>query len=175
MSAKTTTSKPNDRELLLTSIIDAPREKVYRCWTEPALITQWFTPPPWKTVHAETDVRPGGSSSHHHARSRGPGNAQSRRLSRSRTKRAAGCHRCFCQCMAALAKAVHDPCSDLRGRWQEHNKIHRACSALVGGRLPRARKNGFRKRLDTSHETIGRACSADMNPRTGGRACAPSA
>ena len=23
---------------------------------------QWFTPPPFKTVHAETDVRPGGSS-----------------------------------------------------------------------------------------------------------------
>ncbi len=62
MPAKTTTSKPNDRELLLTSIIDAPREMVYRCWTEPALITQWFTPPPWKTVFAETDVRPGGSS-----------------------------------------------------------------------------------------------------------------
>lgn len=23
---------------------------------------QWFTPAPWKTTHAETDVRPGGSS-----------------------------------------------------------------------------------------------------------------
>jgi uncharacterized protein YndB with AHSA1/START domain len=62
MPAKTTTSKPNDRELQLTSIIDASREKVYRCWTEPELITQWFTPPPWKTIRAETDVRPGGSS-----------------------------------------------------------------------------------------------------------------
>ena len=52
----------NDRELVLTRLIDAPREKLWRCWTEPKLMVQWFTPPPWKTVHAETDVRPGGST-----------------------------------------------------------------------------------------------------------------
>ena len=23
---------------------------------------QWFTPPPWRTIYAETDVRPGGAS-----------------------------------------------------------------------------------------------------------------
>jgi uncharacterized protein YndB with AHSA1/START domain len=51
-----------DRDLVLTRTIDAPREKLWRCWTEPKLIVQWFTPPPWKTIHAETDVRPGGSS-----------------------------------------------------------------------------------------------------------------
>ena len=49
-------------ELSLTRLIDVPREKLFRCWTEPALITQWFTPPPWKTIRAETDVRAGGSS-----------------------------------------------------------------------------------------------------------------
>jgi uncharacterized protein YndB with AHSA1/START domain len=61
MPAQTTTSKPNDRELVLVSVIDAPRRNVFRCWTEPALITQWFTPPPWKTIRAEVDLRPGGS------------------------------------------------------------------------------------------------------------------
>jgi uncharacterized protein YndB with AHSA1/START domain len=50
------------RELVLTRLIDVPRHKLFRCWTEPALIVQWFTPPPWKTVKAETDVRPGGTS-----------------------------------------------------------------------------------------------------------------
>ena len=50
------------RDLVLTRLIDVPRAKLFRCWTEPALIVQWFTPPPWKTVHAETDVRTGGSS-----------------------------------------------------------------------------------------------------------------
>ena len=49
-------------ELTLTRLIDATREKLFRCWTEPALLVQWFTPPPWKTVHAETDVRAGGAS-----------------------------------------------------------------------------------------------------------------
>jgi uncharacterized protein YndB with AHSA1/START domain len=52
----------NGRELVLTRLIDAPRETLWRCWTEPKLMLQWFTPPPWQTVHAETDVRPGGSS-----------------------------------------------------------------------------------------------------------------
>jgi len=51
-----------NHELVLTRLIDAPRDKVFRCWTEPALIVQWFTPPPWKTVAAELDLRAGGAS-----------------------------------------------------------------------------------------------------------------
>ena len=49
-------------ELVLTRLIDVPRDKLFRCWTEPALIVQWFTPRPWQTIHAETDVRVGGAS-----------------------------------------------------------------------------------------------------------------
>jgi len=49
-------------ELVLTRLIPASRDKLFRCWTEPALIVQWFTPPPWKTVAAEVDLRAGGSS-----------------------------------------------------------------------------------------------------------------
>ncbi len=33
---------------------------VWRAWTEPALLTQWFTPAPWRTTHCEIDLRPGG-------------------------------------------------------------------------------------------------------------------
>lgn len=51
-----------NRELTLNRIIDAAPEKVFRCWTEPALITQWFTPPPFATVHAEIDLRAGGAN-----------------------------------------------------------------------------------------------------------------
>jgi uncharacterized protein YndB with AHSA1/START domain len=50
-----------DRELVLTRLINAPREKVYRCWTEPELMKQWFAPLPYTTPHVEVDVRPGGS------------------------------------------------------------------------------------------------------------------
>jgi len=49
-------------ELVLERLIDVSRDKLFRCWTEPSLITQWFTPPPWKTVAAEIDLRPGGAS-----------------------------------------------------------------------------------------------------------------
>jgi uncharacterized protein YndB with AHSA1/START domain len=62
MDQSVDTTPIDNRDLSFNRLIDAARDKVFRCWTEPALIVQWFTPPPWKTIHAETDVRPGGSS-----------------------------------------------------------------------------------------------------------------
>ena len=53
---------PTDRDLVLTRIIDAPPEKVYRAWTEPELLKQWFAPLPYTTPAVEIDVRAGGSS-----------------------------------------------------------------------------------------------------------------
>ena len=58
----TTTNDADDRELMLTRLIDAPRHKLYRAWTESALLTQWFAPLPYTTPVAELDVRPGGAS-----------------------------------------------------------------------------------------------------------------
>ncbi len=52
----------SDRELVLTRLIAAPRRNLYRAWTEPELLKQWFTPPPYRTIRAELDLRPGGSS-----------------------------------------------------------------------------------------------------------------
>ena len=51
-----------ERELVLTRIINVSRERVYRAWTDPEQIKQWFAPKPWTTAVAETDVRPGGST-----------------------------------------------------------------------------------------------------------------
>ena len=48
-------------ELVLARILDAPRESVYRCWTEPTLFPKWFCPAPWSVARAELDVRPGGA------------------------------------------------------------------------------------------------------------------
>ncbi len=56
------TAAPANHDLVLTRIFDAPPEKVYRCWTDPALMKQWFVPKPWSLSKVETDVRPGGSS-----------------------------------------------------------------------------------------------------------------
>ena len=51
-----------DRELVLTRLINAPREKVYRAWTDPELLKQWFAPKPYTTPIVEIDVRPGGTA-----------------------------------------------------------------------------------------------------------------
>lgn len=53
---------PADRELVIQRVLDASPEKVFRCWTEPQLIVQWFTPPPFKTTKAVMDVRAGGAT-----------------------------------------------------------------------------------------------------------------
>ena len=52
----------SDRELVLSRLIDAAPEKVYRAWTDPVLVKQWFAPLPWTTPAAELDVRPGGAN-----------------------------------------------------------------------------------------------------------------
>lgn len=52
----------DNRELSLTRLIDAPRAKVFRAWTDPELLKQWFAPLPYTTPVAELDVRPGGRS-----------------------------------------------------------------------------------------------------------------
>jgi uncharacterized protein YndB with AHSA1/START domain len=49
-------------ELVLTRRIAAAPEKLYRAWTEPELMKQWFCPRPWTTPVIETDLRPGGAS-----------------------------------------------------------------------------------------------------------------
>ena len=50
------------RDLILKRIINARSEKVFKAWTEPALLKKWFAPLPWKTAKVETDVRVGGAN-----------------------------------------------------------------------------------------------------------------
>ncbi|MEI8572845.1 polyketide cyclase [Methylomonas sp. LW13] len=59
---KPTEQTAESRELMLTRLIDAPPEKLYKAWTEPALLKQWFCPKPWTVAEAELDVRAGGTS-----------------------------------------------------------------------------------------------------------------
>lgn len=49
-----------DLDLVFSRVINVPRDHVWRCWTEPALLKQWFTPEPWRTIDCEIDLRPGG-------------------------------------------------------------------------------------------------------------------
>ena len=57
-----TAAPSSDRELVLTRLVDAPREAVFRAWTDPDLLKRWFAPRPYTTPVAELDVRPGGAS-----------------------------------------------------------------------------------------------------------------
>lgn len=47
-------------DLVLQREIDVPRELVWRAWTEPEHLKQWFCPRPWSVSHCEIDLRPGG-------------------------------------------------------------------------------------------------------------------
>lgn len=53
----------NDNDLVLTRVLDAPREKLFRAWTDPKVLMKWFAPKPWSISAAKIDVRPGGASS----------------------------------------------------------------------------------------------------------------
>lgn len=62
MASTDNSATPSDRDLVLTRIIDAPPEKVFKACTEPELLKQWFAPLPWTTPVVEIDLRPGGSN-----------------------------------------------------------------------------------------------------------------
>lgn len=47
-------------DLVLERNANVKPEAVWRAYTEPNLLMQWFCPRPWKTVEAELDLRPGG-------------------------------------------------------------------------------------------------------------------
>jgi uncharacterized protein YndB with AHSA1/START domain len=49
-----------DREIMLTRIIDAPRERVYEAMTNPDQVVKWWGPFGFTTTNHEMDVRPGG-------------------------------------------------------------------------------------------------------------------
>jgi uncharacterized protein YndB with AHSA1/START domain len=49
-----------DRTLVTTRIYDAPRELVYRAWTDPKQLAKWFPPEGLSSPRCEVDARPGG-------------------------------------------------------------------------------------------------------------------
>ena len=50
----------SQHELVLELTLDAPAEKLFRCYTDPKLLQQWFAPKPWTIKSVDTDFRPGG-------------------------------------------------------------------------------------------------------------------
>ena len=61
MKAASDASAPSDRELLITRVFDAPRSLVYKIWTQPLHMKNWWGPRGYTTLSCEVDLRPGGA------------------------------------------------------------------------------------------------------------------
>lgn len=55
-----TLTTPSEREIVMTRLFDAPRELVFKAYTDANLIPQWWGPRGYITTVDKMDVRPGG-------------------------------------------------------------------------------------------------------------------
>ena len=53
-------NKQSDRELFITRLINAPRELVWKVWTDPEHVAQWWGPTGFKNTIHEMNVKAGG-------------------------------------------------------------------------------------------------------------------
>lgn len=60
MTTATDPKEAADLDLELVREIDAPRELVWKAWTDPEHLKQWWAPQPFKTTECVMDLRPGG-------------------------------------------------------------------------------------------------------------------
>lgn len=49
-----------DTDLILKRVVDIPPKLMWKAWTEPHHLKQWFAPKPLIVVDARVDLRPGG-------------------------------------------------------------------------------------------------------------------
>jgi len=58
-----TDTPPIGREFTITRVFDAPRELVWKAWTDPEQVARWFGPRGFSTPRSTVtmDVRPGGT------------------------------------------------------------------------------------------------------------------
>jgi len=54
------TAFPLDREIVIARVVDADRDTVFRAWTDPSQIIQWFGPDGFRIDSHECDIRTGG-------------------------------------------------------------------------------------------------------------------
>jgi len=57
------------QDLVISRLVRAPRATLWRAWTQPQLLEQWWCPRPWTTEVRAFDLRPGGAF---HTFMRGP-------------------------------------------------------------------------------------------------------
>jgi uncharacterized protein YndB with AHSA1/START domain len=60
MAASVGTSRLVERELVIKRVFNAPRDLVFKAWTDPDHIAKWFGPRDHPAREVNVDVRPGG-------------------------------------------------------------------------------------------------------------------
>ena len=55
------TAEPGSHQILITREFEAPRQLIFRAWTDPQLITQWLGPRRLEMIIDKYDLRDGGS------------------------------------------------------------------------------------------------------------------
>src|ERR1700757_558530 len=53
-------AKPDQRELVIERVFDAPRELVFKCWTEPEHLERWLGPKGFSGRIVACELREGG-------------------------------------------------------------------------------------------------------------------
>lgn len=65
----TAVDNSDSRDLVITRVLRAPRSALWRAWSEPDLLKQWWCPKPWTTEVRAFDLQAGGAF---HTFMRGP-------------------------------------------------------------------------------------------------------
>jgi uncharacterized protein YndB with AHSA1/START domain len=60
VARNTAETDTKDREILITRLLNAPRELAFRAWTDREQIAKWWGPRGFRTTTHEMDLRPGG-------------------------------------------------------------------------------------------------------------------
>lgn len=66
--------QPDSRDLVISRVVHAPRAALWRAWSDPAILAQWWCPAPWTTEVRAFDLRAGGAF---HTFMRGPDGGES--------------------------------------------------------------------------------------------------
>ncbi len=60
MAAENSSKKEQAEQVLITRVFDAPRDLVFKAWTECERLMRWWGPKGFTTPLCKTDLRPGG-------------------------------------------------------------------------------------------------------------------
>lgn len=60
MSNTNVTKDAANKTLVVERVFDAPRDRVWRAWTDPEILVQWWGPRGWETVNKRFEFEPGG-------------------------------------------------------------------------------------------------------------------